>query len=197
MKRLFLTAALLFWSPVSAWAGVEEGLAAYARADYAVALRELVPLAERGEVLAMLAVGDMYAAGQGVPADSAEAVRWYRRAAELSDPTAQVMMGHVYATGFGVPQDHAAAARWYGRAAAEGLAEGLYNLGLLYANGLGVARDLMRAHVLLSRALAGYPSWDPRREAAVRAFEALEARMTPLQRAEADRLARAWWPRPE
>ncbi len=61
-----------------AWAGVDEGVAAYKRGDYATALREFRPLAERGDAKAQYGLGVMYLNGQGVPQDSAEVVKWHR-----------------------------------------------------------------------------------------------------------------------
>ena len=65
-----------------AWAGVNEGVAAYNRGDFATALREWRPLAEQGVAEAQFNLGLMYYDGEGVPQDYAEAVKWYRKAAE-------------------------------------------------------------------------------------------------------------------
>ncbi|MCH8098520.1 MAG: sel1 repeat family protein [Proteobacteria bacterium] len=65
-----------------AWAGVDEGVVAYNRGDYATALREWRPLAEQGDAEAQFNLGLMYYKGRGVPQDYAEAVKWYRLAAE-------------------------------------------------------------------------------------------------------------------
>ena len=80
MKRLALI--LLLLSLVSpAWAGFEEGAAAYRRGDYAAALREFLPLAQQGDAQAQFNLGVMYGEGQGVPRDYAEALKWFRLAA--------------------------------------------------------------------------------------------------------------------
>ncbi len=65
-----------------AWAGVDEGVAAYERGDYATALRESRPLAEQGNAIAQNNLGLMYDQGRGVPQDDARAVKWYSKAAE-------------------------------------------------------------------------------------------------------------------
>ncbi len=65
-----------------AWAGVEEGVAAYDRGDYATALREWRPLAEQGNAVAQYNLGLMYARGHGVPQDFAKALQWWSMAAE-------------------------------------------------------------------------------------------------------------------
>ena len=77
MKRLLLTALLLFASP--AWtAPIDDAVAAYARGDYATVLKITRPLAAKGEAWAQHFLADSYAGGQGVVQDYAEAVKWYR-----------------------------------------------------------------------------------------------------------------------
>ncbi len=65
-----------------AWAGFDEGVAAYKRGDYVTAIREWRPLAKQGNANAQYNLGVMYNEGLGVPQDYAEGVRWYRKAAE-------------------------------------------------------------------------------------------------------------------
>ncbi len=51
-------------------------MAADQRGDYATALREFRPLAEKGGASAQYNIGIMYDKGRGVPQDDAEAVGW-------------------------------------------------------------------------------------------------------------------------
>ena len=121
MKRILLLAALL--CSLSWTAGAQDfkkGVEAYKRGDYATALRELRPLAERGDADAQSRLGFMYDNGQGVPKDSAEAVRWLRRAAEQGFPKAQFDLGVSYENGIGVPQDYVEAYIWFSVCAAGG-----------------------------------------------------------------------------
>ncbi len=120
---------------VPAWADFDEGVAAYNRGDYATALREFRPLAERGDAKAQYHLGVMYSKGEGVPQDDAKAVKWYRKAAEQGHASAQNNLGVLYFKGKGVPQDDAEAARWYRKAAEQGDAYAQYALGIMY--GLG------------------------------------------------------------
>ncbi len=78
MKRLVLTFAILIGLAAPAWAGFDEGVAAFKRHDYATALRELRPLAEQDDVVAQFSLGLMYYYGPGVPQDHAEALKLYR-----------------------------------------------------------------------------------------------------------------------
>ena len=55
-----LIAALVFGTTAPAWAGSDEAMAAYDRGDYATALRELRPLAEKGNAIAQSKIGFMY-----------------------------------------------------------------------------------------------------------------------------------------
>ncbi len=96
-----------------AWAGFDEGTAAYQRGDYATALREFRPLAEQGAADAQFNLGVMYFKGRGVPQVHAEAVKWYRKAAEQGVAKAQYNLGHMYSYGLGVPQDQVQAHMWF------------------------------------------------------------------------------------
>ena len=80
MTRLIILAALcagfILGPTAPARAGLDEGVAAYDRGDYATALREWRPLAEQGNAKAQYNLGAMYYSGLGVPQDYAEAVKW-------------------------------------------------------------------------------------------------------------------------
>ncbi len=69
-----------------AWAGFDEGVAAYDRGDYATALREWRPLAEHGDASAQSFLGIMYVEGLGVPQDYSKAHMWYNLAASRLPP---------------------------------------------------------------------------------------------------------------
>ncbi len=69
-----------------AWAGFDEGVAAYHRGDYATALREWRPLAKQGNATAQFFLGVMYEAGDGVPQDYAQAHMLFNLAASRLPP---------------------------------------------------------------------------------------------------------------
>ena len=98
-------------------AGIDDGVAAYLREDYATALRELLPAAEAGDVRAQGLLGFMYDDGLGVPHDDAAAAGWYLLAARQGDPYAQENLGIMLADGDGVPRDYVRAFVWFARAA--------------------------------------------------------------------------------
>ncbi len=70
-----------------AWAGWDEGVAAYTRGDYAAALREWRPLAEQGNALAQGNLGFMYGKGLGVPQNYVQAHMWLNLAASRNLPS--------------------------------------------------------------------------------------------------------------
>jgi TPR repeat protein len=97
-----------------------EAMAAYDRHDYATAIRIWREEAERGDSLAMWAMGEMLQYGTGIQRDLNEAVRYFRRSAELNDPMGQFLLGYMYEQGRGVPRNLAEARRLYELSAAQG-----------------------------------------------------------------------------
>lgn len=167
------------------------GLKAYNKADYATALRIFRPLAERGQVLAEYVFGLMYANGQGVPQSFHQAMTWHRKAADQGEAKAQFSVGLMYFKGLGVPVNRAEAFKWYSRAAAQGDPAAQYNLGAMYARGEAVKRDPVQADTLYILAATA------RLRAAAAAQRRLARSMTVAQRAEAEKRARAFVPKPE
>lgn len=147
--KISLTACLLalhlFTAPSSVFAGLDEGLAAFKKQDFAGALREWRPLAEQGEAAAQITLGMLYENGKGVTQDHKEAARWYRLAAEQGQAKAQIYLGSMYSQGKGVPQNFKEAAHWYRLAANQGLADAQYNIGVMHNTGRGVLQDYKEA----------------------------------------------------
>lgn len=144
-RALFLRLILfvvLATSPIAAWADpLHDGLDAYDRKDYAMALRLLVPLASQGAAEAQNTVGVMYEWGRGVARNYAEAVKWYRLAADQGLAPAQQNLGHMYYFGNGVAQSNAEALRWHRLAANQGYAVAQATMGQTYLLGFGVEKD--------------------------------------------------------
>ncbi len=192
MLRLALTLLCCLALAAPAWAGWDEGEAAFERADYERALQEFRPLAEQGDVRAQFSVGFMYYYGHGVPQDRAEAVKWYRRAAEQGDARAQNNLGIMYDESRGVPQDDAEALKWYRRAAEQGHAVAQSQLGVMYGNGRGVPQDYVQAHLWFNLSAA-----QGNDDTARKNRELVAENMTSAQIAEAEKLAREWQPKTE
>jgi uncharacterized protein len=192
LLRTTLTAALVLVALAgAAVAGpFEDGGAAFARGDYATAMRLWRPLAEQGDALAQSNLGQMYSRGQGVPQDYAAAASWYRKAADQGDAFAQYNLGIMYANGRGAPQNYALAVEWYRKAADQGLADAQFNLGDLYYSGRGVPQDNVMAYMWFDLAAAqGKENAGSNRDLWV------AKRMTVKQIAEAQKLAHEWKPK--
>ncbi len=121
VKCLLLALAVLclLASPAAAQ-DYNKGANAYARGDFAAALQEWRPLAEKDNVSAQFNLGQMYFLGRGVSQDYAEALIWYTRAAEQGDTGAASAIGNMYAMGHGVQQDLVRAYMWHALAVEHG-----------------------------------------------------------------------------
>lgn len=85
LRQGLLIAALLVTGP-GAYAGFDEGWAAYVDGDYATALQEWRSLAEQGDGTAQYNIAVMYDTGQGVAQDDVEAYAWYSLAVTKLPP---------------------------------------------------------------------------------------------------------------
>ena len=81
---------------------------------------DLLTRAETGDVSAQVMLGDMFAAGEGVPLDYVEAAHWYLLAAKRGIANAQLSLGLLYSRGQGVIQNMEIAYQWTSIAAAQG-----------------------------------------------------------------------------
>jgi serine/threonine protein kinase len=86
---------------------------AIARGNYAEAAAALKPLAERGNAPAMVKLGDLYLAGQGVERSDELALRMYRGASDRGNAEAHQRLGELYTKGRGVPQNNFQAFAYY------------------------------------------------------------------------------------
>ncbi len=141
---LAVSLLLLATTATNCYAGLREGLTAYDKADYATAMKELKPLAEKGDAKAQNALGRMYSLGQGGPKDSRGAAEWFLKAAEQGIAEAQGMLGYMYLVGEGAPQNNGKAYEWMSKAAEQGDAMAQYNLGVMYG-GKGVKEEPAKA----------------------------------------------------
>ncbi len=186
MKRILfaLLAISLFTSPL--WADYKEALK---KGDYASALREISPLAQKGNAEAQSTLGMMYSLGLGVSQNQEEALKWFRKAADQGDAEGQYNLGLMYASGKGVVKNYSEACKWFKKAADQGHARAQYNLGVMYFQGWGAHKDYVRAYMWWSLAtLGGHQEAGKNRNI-------VSAKMTPAQIAEAQKLTREWKPK--
>jgi len=124
--------AMLTAAAAPAMADYEAGRTAYAKGDYATALREFSAASAQGMVKAENGLGVMYERGLGVAPDYGRAMAWYRKAADSGFAPAQTSVGYLYAQGLGVQKDYAQAMAWYRKAADQGFAQAQNNIGAMY-----------------------------------------------------------------
>lgn len=165
------------------------GLDAYERGDYGLALRNLRPLAENGDVAAQTKLGNMYYLGLGVPENNKEAAKWLHKAADHGDLEAQITLATMYILGVGVEQDYTKAANLLRSPAERGISGAQFMLGMLYMNGQGLAQDPVQAYMWLDLAASRGS------KAALEARAELTAKMSSEQIAQARAMVKAWKPR--
>jgi len=180
-------AIILLVGSAGAQAGFQEGIDAYRNGKYAAALKELTPLADKGDAKAQELLGEMHDSGNGVPQNHEKAASWYRKAAEQGNGQAQTSLGVMYERGIGVPQDDKEAVSWYRKAAEQGHGEAQYLLGGIYERGQSaVPADLVQAHKWFNiAAAAGF-------DIAQDNMEEVEARMSREQIEKARSMAKEW-----
>lgn len=113
--------------------------------------------AAAGDAEAMGRLGDLFAAGRGVPLDLGRAVSWRRKAAEAGYAPAAHALGLMYLSGQGVTAYPLEAARLFDRAAKAGNVPSMLQLADMYFDGLGVFKDRNRALELYDRAGSADP----------------------------------------
>jgi TPR repeat protein len=170
-------------------AGLAEGVTAYNEHHYALALKDLAPLAGAGNADAQQLLGLMYYMGRGVRRNYKEAFLWHYKAAVQGVPAAQYVVGAMYYTGNGVAQDQPLAVAWFRKAAQQGHPDAQYALGLMYRYHVaGLPEDAVIAYMLWNLAAAG-----GHRNAGEQRSD-LARRMTEKQIEEAQCLSRNWQP---
>jgi TPR repeat protein len=145
IARALLAGLICLIAAAPALAALEDGVGAWHRKDFASAIKELRPLAERGNAEAQAYMAAAYLAGDGTPRDVEQGVKLARLSAAQGNAVGENYLGVAYLAGLGVEKDVAEAARWFRKSAEQGFAEGESNLGLMYWSGVGVARDPVEA----------------------------------------------------
>lgn len=145
---LLLFAALgILLLPVGAAAtDLVEGLRKYQAGDYAGAIGEWQPLADRGNPDALFNLGQVYRLGRGVVADPLRAMEFYRRAGDAGHAGAQGALATIYYYDHGTRQKRGQAIALWRQAAAAGDAPSQYILAVLHFNGQDVPKDLTQAY---------------------------------------------------
>ena len=195
MRMMLILLACVAASPALAGPH-EDALAAYSKGDYETTVRLLRPLAEQGDAREQDQLGSMYQHGQGVTQDDKEAVLWFAKAAAQGNLWGEFHLALMYLVGKGVPSNSELAASWMRKAAEQGFPFALSALGVMYERGHGVPQDNVQAYKWCSLAADNLDVAMAKKEheTAVRNRDAIAAKMTAAQIAEAQKLAREWTP---
>jgi len=169
------------------------GLLLTAPAAGDIKVGELLGLAEDGDAVAQTALGLMYLRGEEVVADERTAARWFHRAAQQGTFIARYALGSLVCPTCAPPPDYAESARRYRAAAQRGAALAQTNLAFLLAEGRGVGRDPVEA--LMWYEIAARTGQEGVAALAARQRDALAARLTAAQVAEAQARAAQFKPR--
>jgi TPR repeat protein len=189
MKKIIAAIIVALGLHASAHAGFAEGANAYNARNYALALKEVTPLARAGNADAQHLLGLMYYMGRGVQRDYKQAFQWHQKAALQGKADAQYVVGAMYYTGNSVPQDQKQAVAWFRKAAEQGHAEAQHALGLMYRYHVaGMPQDVVIAYMLWNLAAANGNTNATEQRASI------ARQMTQEQIEEAQTLSRKWKP---
>jgi TPR repeat protein len=189
MKKIIIAIAVALGLHASAHAGLTEGANAYNARNYALALKEITPLAKAGNADAEHLLGLMYYMGRGVQRDYKQAFAWHYKAAVQGKADAQYVVGAMYYTGNAVPQDQKMAVTWFRKAAEQGHGEAQHALGLMYRYHVaGMPQDVVIAYMLWNLAAANGNANATEQRAAI------ARQMSQEQIEEAQALSRNWKP---
>jgi hypothetical protein len=114
----------------------------------------LLTKANSGDAAAEVAIGDKYAAGDGVAQNYKLGAEWYGKAAALGNILGEIHLADCFRDGRGITRDMTQAAAWYRKAADLGDASAQGTLAMLYTLGQGVPRSDVEAYYWLDLAAA-------------------------------------------
>ena len=153
LKIIFPLILSIFFTASLSHADFQKGLAAYKNKDYAIAIAEWEPLAQKGYAGAAFKLGKIYQLGQGVPQDYGKAIKWFERAGKGRygakknswRGAAYYTLGLMHLKGEGVPKNKRKAVSLFKKSSRAGASDtwtGLatYNLGLMTLKGEGGLR---------------------------------------------------------
>ena len=108
-----------------------------------VELTELEVVADNGDVIAQLKLGEMYFYGLGVEQNYDKAMGWIRKAAKQGNPRAQYYLGENHLKGLVYGKNFRRAVKWYSKAAEQEDADAQFALGTLYETGIVEEKDIL------------------------------------------------------
>jgi len=136
---------LQFSSSIPAWAGLGDGVEAFKRQEFALALREFSVLADQGDADAQYFLGSLYQHGDGVAKNIDKAIPWLEKATHQNHFGATNAVAVIYAGENKKVRDYDKAARYFKLVAKQDVPEAMYNLGLMFMYGLGIEQSTPQA----------------------------------------------------
>lgn len=136
---------------VNAQKAYDDGVKAYAAANYAVALQNFEVACSAGDMKGCNYIGVMYDQGLGVPEDNSRALGLYEKSCTNGYMLGCSNLGFMYEMGSGVAQSYSRAISYYDMACKANNATACANLGYLYENGRGVSQDYAKAATLYEK----------------------------------------------
>lgn len=153
MIKVFLFFILLSFGNQAISQSLERGIEAANVGDFATALKEWRPLADKGDAVAQNYLGEVYSTEDSGFFDTREAARYFRLSAEQGNSRAQANLASSHVHGVGVPHDYQEAEKWFKKAAKQGFLEAQYILGVRYYKGDGFEKDIEQSLVYLRLAV--------------------------------------------
>ena len=150
MKKILIAALLFSGVSCVALADYTKGLAAFQRADYALAVQELSDASDMNDAKAQYLLGFMYYHGYGVPQNYKKAFSLFERSMELGNIDSQTFLAYMYDEGKGVATNKRKAFELYQSSAEQGDVTATMNLGVLFYRGDGVPQNYDKAFELMS-----------------------------------------------
>ena len=138
LQKLFISIMLCVCLFASSY---ENGIEFYKKGLYGKAIDSFLIATNNNDNKAMLAMGIIYANGDGVKKDKELSKQWFKKAANAGNAHAMSKLGNIYAS----KEEYKKAFKWFKKAADVGDAKAAYNLGYFFTGGLGVDANLKMA----------------------------------------------------
>lgn len=147
MIGLFSSLALGLLSPIAV-ASVKDGVDAWSRGEYEVAVKEWRPEALNGDPDAQFNMGQAYKLGRGVPSNLDTALDWYKKASEQGHLQASDSYGHLLHYQGRVRDS----IPFLKQSSERGEPRSQYLYATELFNGVNAEKDWVRAYALMTRA---------------------------------------------
>lgn len=150
---LLMTALVVRAQSANTDALYEESKKLYDEKKYSLAIKKLLPAAQKGHKKAQYRMGRCYDTGHGVAENNTIAFSWYMKAAAQNHAKSQYQVGRCYKKGKGVKKDRVKAFKYFTLSANKGYAKAKFALGECYFEGKGTTKNLSKAKSLFLQAI--------------------------------------------